>query len=71
MTRKSDDTQSSKGADPEKAADDGRMKQQRDVETRRPAEAPATAKSHPKLHRSEDEGPIQDSSGEPVVEDEP
>jgi hypothetical protein len=29
------------------------------------------AKSHPKLHKSEEEGPIQDTSGEPFVEDEP
>ena len=31
----------------------------------------APAKSHPKLHKSEEEGPIQDTSGEPIVEDEP
>jgi hypothetical protein len=34
-------------------------------------DASAPAKSHPKLHKSEEEGPIQDTSGEPFVEDEP
>jgi hypothetical protein len=85
MAKKPDDTQSQKGAAPENpAVDYVRTKQELDAaETKRQAEAeldaahrtradaPAAAKSHPKLHKSEDEGPIQDTSSEPVVEDEP
>jgi hypothetical protein len=66
------------------AVDDVRTKQEvQAAETKRKAEADLAsahqgkaepsphAKSHPKLHRSEETGPIEETSIEPVVEDEP
>ncbi len=87
MAKKSQDTKPQEGAASESATavDYVRTKQELDAaESKRQAEAdlaaahqPAgadfssPAKSHPKVHRSEEEGPIEDTSGEPVVEDEP
>jgi hypothetical protein len=87
MTKKSQDTKPQEGAASENATavDYVRTKQELDAaEAKRRAEAdlaaahqPAEAdpsppaKSHPKVHRSEEEGPIEDTSSEPVVEDEP
>jgi len=71
MAKKPDDTQSRKEAAPENAADAVRTKQETDTETKRRPEASTPAKPHPKLHRVEDEGPIEDTSVEPFVEDEP
>lgn len=85
MTKRPHGTPPHKGAAPENAAvEDVRTKKELDAaETKRQADAefeaarraradiPTTGKSHPKLHRNEDEGPIQDTSGEPAVEDEP
>lgn len=78
---KPQDGQASKEAP---AADYVRTKQEVDAsEAKRQAEAkPAEtqshedaasppAKSHPKVHRNEETEPIQNSSDEPVVEDEP
>jgi len=71
MAGKSDDTQGRKEAAPENAANEMLTKQGPDAGTKRQAEASATAKPHPKLHKVPDEGPIEDTSVEPVVEDEP
>jgi hypothetical protein len=66
------------------AVDDGRTKQALEVaETRQRPEgdvgaadraesgASSPAKTHPKVHKSGEEGPVQDTASEPVVEDEP
>lgn len=87
MAKKAQDTKSQEGAASEHATavDYVRTKQELDAaEAKRQAEAdlaaahsraeadPSTsAKSHPKVHRSEEEGPIEDTANEPVVEDEP
>ncbi|PVE22375.1 hypothetical protein DC522_21590 [Microvirga sp. KLBC 81] len=87
MAKKSQDTKPQEGAASEKnatAVDYVRTKQELDAaEAKRRAEADiaaahragagpsSPAKSHPKVHRNEEEGPIEDTSGEPVVEDEP
>ena len=85
MAKKPDDTKPQKGAASENAAVDYvRTKQELDAaEAKRPADGEfnaarqartdpsSPAKSHPKLHKSEEEGPIQDTPGEPIVEDEP
>jgi hypothetical protein len=85
MAKKPDDTKPQKGAASENAAVDYvRTKQELDAaEAKRQADgefndarqprtdASAPAKSHPKLHKNEEEGPIQDTPGEPIVEDEP
>lgn len=87
MAKKSQDTKPQEGAASESASavDYVRTKQELDAaEAKRQAEADlaaarrraeadpsSPAKSHPKVHRSEEEGPIEDTSGEPVVEDEP
>jgi hypothetical protein len=85
MAKNPDDVKPQKGAASDSAAVDSvRTKQELDAaEAQRQADGEldaarqartdvsAPAKSHPKLHKSEEEGPIQDTSGEPIVEDEP
>lgn len=86
MTKNPQDTKLQKGqaADNATAVDYVRTKQELDAaETKRRAEADLnaahraeadatqSAKSRPKVHRSTEEGPVQDRSYKPVVEDEP
>ncbi|MGO4527292.1 hypothetical protein AB4097_20855 [Microvirga sp. 2MCAF35] len=85
MARKPEDVKAQNGATPENpVADDVRTKQQLDAsEAKREAEAGIDAasrdgkealaheKAHPKVHKSQDEEPTQDTAGQPVVEDEP
>ena len=85
MAKKPDDTKPKNGAAPENAAvdyvrtkqalDAAEAKRQADaaldIGRRAKTDASAPAKGHPKLHKSDEEGPAQDTSAEPIVEDEP
>jgi hypothetical protein len=84
MTKKPRDTKLQEEAESATAVDSVRTKQEFDSgEAEQQAEADLTAarqagtdasrsrKSHPKVHRSKEEGPMQDTSGESTVEDEP
>ena len=77
MTRKPQDTKLHPEAESAAAVASARTKQELDsAEAKRRAQADPAADSpsgriHPKVHRSEEEEPIQDTSGEPNVEDEP
>jgi hypothetical protein len=57
------------------ALDAAKTKRQADAEIDAAGQAGKTAqapeKVHPKVHKHEDEGPAQDTTGQPVVEDEP
>ena len=84
MANNPDDAKPQRGTASDGAADYVRTKQELDAaEAQRQTDGEldatrqartdvsAPAKSHPKLHKSEEAGPIQDTSGEPFVEDEP
>jgi hypothetical protein len=84
MTKKPHDTKPQEEAENATAVDSVRTNQELDApKVKQQAEAdPAAArqaetdaspsgKSHPKVYRSKDEGPMQDTPVEPNVEDEP
>lgn len=84
MAKKPEDTQKRTTSDNAPAVDDVRTKQEMEAaEAKRKADAKLVAthpqetgasrstKSHPKVHKSQEEGPVQDMPDEPVVEDEP
>ncbi|EIM27213.1 hypothetical protein [Microvirga lotononidis] len=51
---------------------DGRPLQSPAAENARTGQdAPPHDKVHPKVHKNQDEEPVQDATGQPVVEDEP
>ena len=67
MARKPEDTK------PRHEASEVKREAEADIDatSRAGKSAPAHEKVHPKVHKSQDEGPIQDTTGQPVVEDEP
>jgi len=74
MARKPEDVKTQGGTTPENpAVDDVHIKREQEVEAATDAGQAVLAheKAHPKVHKSRDEEPVPDTSGQPIVEDEP
>ncbi|WP_162820176.1 hypothetical protein [Microvirga calopogonii] len=77
MARKPEDVKPQDGATPAHLSDnDVPLEQMPEANaqigaTRAGTDAPAHEKVHPKVHKSQDEEPVQDTTDQPVVEDEP